>query len=121
MPSLAPKPCMHSGCRALVRDGSTRCPQHKRVVEKQYDQDRGSSTERGYGSKWQKARAAWLRAHPLCVMCQQEGALVAATVVDHKIPHRGDKKLFWDSDNWQSLCKRHHDADKQRAEAAGLG
>jgi 5-methylcytosine-specific restriction protein A len=25
-------------------------------------------------------------------------------VVDHIVPHRGDKKLFWDSSNWQALC-----------------
>lgn len=38
-----------------------------------------------------------------------EGQLTEAKVVDHIKPHRGDKELFWDSTNWQSLCKRHHD------------
>jgi len=28
------------------------------------------------------------------------------------------KTLFWDSANWQGLCKPHHDIDKQREEAA---
>jgi 5-methylcytosine-specific restriction protein A len=32
-----------------------------------------------------------------------------ATVVDHIIPHRGNQRLFWDQNNWQALCKRHHD------------
>ena len=32
-----------------------------------------------------------------------------ATVVDHIVPHRGDPKLFWDTDNWQALCKQCHD------------
>ena len=36
----------------------------------------------------------------------REGA--PATDVDHIIPHRGDKKLFWDSGNWQSLCHECH-------------
>ena len=45
----------------------------------------------------------------LCVSCQAEGKLTAATVVDHIIPHRGDMKLFWDESNWQPLCKEHHD------------
>jgi 5-methylcytosine-specific restriction protein A len=31
-----------------------------------------------------------------------------ATEVDHIIPHKGDMKLFWDSDNWQGLCKSCH-------------
>jgi 5-methylcytosine-specific restriction endonuclease McrA len=44
----------------------------------------------------------------------------AASVVDHKIPHRGDQVLFWSEDNWQPLCKRCHDSVKQTEEAAGL-
>jgi 5-methylcytosine-specific restriction protein A len=27
-----------------------------------------TSTQRGYGYKWQKAREGFLRSHPLCVM-----------------------------------------------------
>jgi 5-methylcytosine-specific restriction protein A len=42
-------------------------------------------------------------------MCEDEGHVEAATVVDHKIPHSGDYDRFWDEANWQSLCKRHHD------------
>ena len=38
-----------------------------------------------------------------------EEKYIKATVVDHITPHRGDKKLFWDEDNWQPLCKRCHD------------
>jgi 5-methylcytosine-specific restriction protein A len=82
-----------------------------------YDKRRGSSTQRGYGSRWQRARLAYLKAHPLCVMCEREGRITAASVVDHKIPHKGDDALFWDSgSNWQGLCKQHHDRDKQREE-----
>lgn len=61
-------------------------------------------------------RARWLAEHPLCVMCEAEGRVTAATVVDHATPHRGDADLFWDRANWQSLCKRHHDSDKQAQE-----
>jgi 5-methylcytosine-specific restriction enzyme A len=77
------------------------------------------STARGYGYKWQQARLGYLAQHPLCVMCQAEGRVEAATVVDHKVPHRGDMARFWDSDNWQSLCKPHHDSAKQRMEGEG--
>jgi 5-methylcytosine-specific restriction protein A len=35
---------------------------------------------------------------------------VAAAIVDHIVPHRGDAALFWQSTNWQSMCKQHHDA-----------
>ncbi len=37
-------------------------------------------------------------------------------MVDHKIPHKGDQKLFWDRDNWQPLCKACHDSVKRREE-----
>lgn len=76
-----------------------------------------TAAQRGYGYKWQKAREGFLRSHPLCVMCEAEGRVTAATVVDHKTPHRGDKSLFWDKSNWQSLCATHHSRDKQREEA----
>ena len=35
---------------------------------------------------------------------------MAAQVVDHIIPHRGDPSLMWDESNWQSLCKPCHDS-----------
>lgn len=49
-------------------------------------------------------------------MCERDGRVTAANVVDHIIPHRGDQALFWDTDNWQPLCKPHHDRDKARQE-----
>jgi hypothetical protein len=42
--------------------------------------------------------------------------VTAATVVDHIEGHQGDHERFWNPDNWQSLCKRHHDSTKQRDE-----
>lgn len=75
-----------------------------------------TAAQRGYGYKWQKACEGFLRSHPLCVMCRAEDRVTAATVVDHKIPHRGDQALLWDRGNWQSLCATHHSRDKQREE-----
>lgn len=40
-------------------------------------------------------------------------------VADHRIPHRGDERLFWDEGNLQTLCKPCHDGPKQRAEQGG--
>ena len=53
-------------------------------------------------------------------MCQDDGKIEPATTVDHRIPHKGDQKLFWDKANWQPLCTTHHNASKQRAEARGV-
>lgn len=98
--------------------------------------DKRTSSQRGYGYKWQQARAAYLAKHPFCVMCLSAAGIddgdledVAsksmragiglpwATVVDHKVPHRGDMVEFWKSEGWQPLCATHHSSDKQRAES----
>jgi 5-methylcytosine-specific restriction enzyme A len=75
---------------------------------------------RGYGAAWQRARLRFLREHPLCVRCDRDGIVRAAGIVDHVTPHRGDQTLFWDETNWQSLCKWHHDSEKQRQERAEM-
>ncbi len=73
-----------------------------------------TSTQRGYGYKWQQARAGYLAKHPLCAMCEEEGRVYPATVVDHKVAHRGDKEIFWDKSQWQSLCEAHHNSHAQK-------
>lgn len=77
-----------------------------------------TSAQRGYGYKWQKAREGWLNAHPLCAYCERLGRVAAGSVVDHIEAHRGDMALFWDRNNWQTLCKPCHDSVKQAEEAA---
>ena len=74
--------------------------------------DRNSSA-RGYGRRWQKFRLVYLKENPLCVYCKDEGNIVAAEVVDHINPHKGDVNLFWNKNNLQALCKVHHDRTKQ--------
>ena len=69
---------------------------------------------------WQKARATFLARSPLCVECDKDGLVRAATIVDHIIPHKGDQNLFWDTSNWQPLCKPHHDR-KTATEDGGFG
>jgi 5-methylcytosine-specific restriction protein A len=68
---------------------------------------------------WQSRRRQQLQRHPLCVMCLALGRVEVATVVDHVVPHRGDRKLFYFGD-LQSLCKRHHDSTKQQIELSGF-
>lgn len=100
MPRKALKPCKHPGCPNLTAE--LYCEIHKQP-------DRPSSAKRGYNSKWRKLSKQYLRKHPMCVRCMAEGRYVPATVVDHIIPHRGDKNLFWNESNWQALCKPCHD------------
>lgn len=117
MPRAAPRPCPYPGCGVL---GDGYCAVHKALQARRVDSRRASSTARGYGRTWQKARAAWLHKHPLCVVHERRGQVVAATDVDHVVPHGGDKALFWDSDNWQSLCHSCH-SEKTAREDGGFG
>lgn len=125
LPTLAPLAQPAPARLVTVRPGSWRATEQ-------------SSAQRGYGYRWQKARAAYLEAHPFCAYCMREAAIRTsaidgvilecaerglavpyASVVDHIIPHRGDRRLFWDRSNWQSLCATHHSRDKQREERGG--
>lgn len=118
MPYKPKLPCKHPGCGALCDRGEKYCPAHIKDhppdSRERTNIERGSAAQRGYGSRWQKARLSFLAQHPLCVECQREGRVTAATVVDHIRPHRGDPVLFWDKSNWQPLCKYHHDQKTAR-------
>lgn len=72
-----------------------------------------------YGREWRFARRRHLAREPLCRRhLKTTGEKVLATVVDHVVPHHGDVVLFWDENNWQSLCEDCHNGWKQRVEKA---
>ncbi|MBT2215847.1 HNH endonuclease [Virgibacillus dakarensis] len=100
------RPCGEPGCNVLTNQSY--CEEHKKNHHKEHDRYRKSSYERGYDHEWRKYRLSFLRRHPLCKNCSEPGTPVPATEVDHIIPHRGDKKLFWDPNNHQALCKSCH-------------
>lgn len=106
MPKKSMKPCCSPYCPELT--GDRFCDKHRKKQQKGYDKWRGTAAQRGYDSRWRKARLHFLRRHTLCVMCEKEGKIKAATVVDHIVVHRGDKKLFWDKRNLQALCVSCH-------------
>ena len=85
----------------------------KADVSKARDQRRGSSFERGYDRRWLRASRGFRRKNPLCCCCYANGIVSAAQVTDHVVPHRGDKALFWDEANWQSLCEQCHNKIKK--------
>ncbi|OPA77500.1 HNH endonuclease [Paenibacillus selenitireducens] len=117
LPPIAQKPCSHTGCRILTRERY--CSAHTKDKNK-YDRYRGTASQRGYNSKWRQARVWYLVKHPLCVYCAMQDKVIAATVVDHIKPHKGDKLLFWDRDNWQGLCISCHNSKTVR-EDGGFG
>ena len=109
MPDAPPRPSAHPSCDTLVPKG--RCKAH----ERKKDLERGTASQRGYGALWQRARKAHLSRHPLCAECKRNGRDEIATVVDHVIPHRGDRELFWKGP-WESLCTTCHNRKTARGE-----
>ncbi|KOA19340.1 HNH endonuclease [Clostridium homopropionicum DSM 5847] len=110
-------------CGKLIDIDEIMCPQCKERKEtkvKEYNKQRGSSYERGYDSKWQRYRIRFLKQNPLCSECLKEGIYTPSKTVDHIVPHKGDMKLFWDRNNHQALCKRHHDINTAK-EDGGFG
>lgn len=100
--------------------GRRNCEAHTSERRQVEDARRPNAAARLYGSKWRAARELFLREHPLCCFCAERGITSASTVVDHKVPHQGDLKLFWSRRNWQALCTTCHSSEKQRIERAGL-
>lgn len=100
MALAAKHPCASPSCPALVEQGQARCPSHTKAKER----ERGSASSRGYGSRWQRYRLQYLAEHPLCVRCEAAGRTVAARVVDHVVPHKGNEDLMWNPENHQALC-----------------
>lgn len=101
-------PRMKRGSGLLVPSATT--------TAQMVDQRRGSAHDRGYTSRWAKARLGYLAKHPLCVAHLANGRTAAATVVDHIVPHDGDMRLFWDVSNWQPLSEWAHNSIKKALE-----
>lgn len=68
---------------------------------------------------WQRLRwSVLVRDLFTCQMtgCGRIEADTSKLVADHRTPHRGDQRLFWDESNLQCLCKPCHDRLKQAGE-----
>lgn len=120
MPWKPRHPCRFPGCGELTDAGKTYCEAHSTQLRKEHDVRRGSANARGYTYRWSKFRRMFLNRNPLCTHCLSDGKYVAADVVDHIIPHKGDMSHFYDVSNLQSLCKSCHDR-KTASEDGGLG
>jgi len=122
MPKVAPKPCKHPGCKALVRDGSSRCEAHKVRDGTFADRNRGTRQQRGYGAAWERLRLVVLRRDAgLCQPCLSAGRITLAVAVDH-IKNKASGGTD-DLTNLRAICKDCHDAKTaaERAAARGVG
>lgn len=111
MPFRAPTVC--PVCRRQVASG-VRCP--CRPPTPRTADPRNAERALPYNSpEWKALRSEHLKANRTCVKC---GA--RASVVDHVKPWRGDRRLFLDPSNLQSLCRPCH-SRKTSAEDGGFG
>lgn len=66
--------------------------------------------------EWRSQSATYRQQHPLCE-CElhrgREGS-PPSTMVDHVIPHGGDRALFWAKTNWRALAKPCHQSKTAR-------
>jgi len=101
MPHKPKKPCTHRGCPLLTV--SRFCRQHEEAEKKKYEQNRGSSSERGYDARWHRTSALHLKEFPLCAKCGK-----AAELIHHIIPIAEGGSIY-DRDNLESSCELCHD------------
>lgn len=98
--------CPTPGCPNLTEGG--RCATCRQVASKA----RGSARAKGYDSRWQRTRAAYLYAHPYCECeeCEQLPELLRPPSVDvHHLDGLGPNgPRGHDWSNLQALTKAHH-------------
>ena len=107
--------CAEAGCSEITE--GERCPSHTHSGGFRSTRTRGmTTTERGYGWRWQKRREAILNREPLCRPCKQAGRVTPATEVDHIVPKAQGGTDH--PDNLEPICHDCHEA-KSRVEARG--
>lgn len=120
-------PCRYPGCNALVTSPGY-CAKHQHIEDarlaklkaeqdKRYNSRRPERTAWYKTSEWQSLRARVLRSHPLCVMCEAQGKVTPAKLVDHIVPVVVAPDRMFDETNLQPLCQSCHNqktADERR-------
>lgn len=120
MPKKLKTACCYSGCQELVHGRF--CDEHKRADQRAADRQRGSSTARGYNSRWSKY-SKWFLRQPENVFCKLQfpGCNNVAQCVDHIDPHDGPTDpRFWEVSNHQPACIRCNSV-KGRRTIVGVG
>jgi 5-methylcytosine-specific restriction protein A len=122
MGRAAKKTCGKPGCPALTENGY--CEKHQRnnpriAARKQFDQQRGTTKERGYTGVWRRLRLIILIRDPFCMIgtiCdpadpttgKRVGRRAPSNEVDHIIPAALRPDLFYEETNLQGACKACH-------------
>lgn len=115
--------------RSLGQRVDTLMPKLRRLELDHDEARRGTEARQWYNSAEWRSVPSGLRWRCLLrdrFTCQWPGCGriepdASKLVADHVAPHRGNRRLFFDLGNLQTLCKPCHDTHKQRAEAARGG
>ena len=115
MPLKPLSPCAYPSCPAFAEVGERYCKAHKAKADKAEQDRRGTSTQRGYGARWQRLRLLVLTRDPVC---RHPGCNELSTDVDHIVPRsQGGRDTM---KNLQGMCHPHHSAKTAR-ENGGFG
>jgi len=115
------KPCNKVGCRKFTAPNSGYCADHQkkepRKDYRQYDRERGNSSERGYGANWRKLRLFIIARDPFCMIGEicdpvdpvtgkRSGRRAPSTDVDHIKPREAGGTDH--EENLQGACHACH-------------
>jgi 5-methylcytosine-specific restriction protein A len=108
MPSKIKKTCNKIGCPNLTTERfCNTCKETElKKEQKEYDQQRGTSAQRGYGSKWSK-QSKHEKGRPENQFCYIRGPRCTHLVetMDHITPVSKDDPLFKDPNNHGPACQ----------------
>jgi 5-methylcytosine-specific restriction protein A len=98
--------CLRPGCSTIIARGY--CAKHDPGREAARPNVEIRKLYRS--QRWRLLRQRVLSLHPRCPGFQQWAARCGAPTsdVDHRAPHRGDERLFWDVSNLDAYCHRCH-------------
>jgi 5-methylcytosine-specific restriction protein A len=118
--------CKYPGCTQITDEEVCTDPTHvewlnnkkrereKRIADRKPFQNAERSNDALYHDpRWIQLSRAALRLCPYCVVC----GCTTNLEVDHIIAPRGSEELFFDPNNLQVLCRKHHQ-DKTKKEIA---
>ena len=109
--------CTRAGCPNTTARGL--CTPCRSAIPRK---PRPTAHQRGYDTRWAKARVGFLAKHPRCECPDHKGKFDApkADTVDHITAHKGDPTLFWDRSNWRAVAKACN-SRKAAREEGGFG
>lgn len=107
MPMTPRRGCAYGTCSRLAVPGSQYCEEHKKLIDKQYDQfARSPDHHKKYGRAWKRIRDRYAMEHPFCALCMKEGKFTPVEEVHHILPvSRGGRH---NRENLMSLCQSCH-------------